>query len=189
MPISSFIRPCISCDNSYLWQWEQARAASRTSQGPRPYDFEGPWLSPKGGTMRNGIDALCSHGPSSIGWSENGSCWGTIAYFIDGEKGATLPHLLHIFILSHLCFTLVRKEEVHDDKCWKKRLCNTYSNWYTLSCCIIKKDSIKNWPIPCFILDDYRVEMLQLLSITNWLFIQFLIIHDNTSSQAVDNIR
>ena len=37
--------------------------------------------------MGVGKDVLCSHGPSSIVWSENGPCCGTIAYLVGGKEG------------------------------------------------------------------------------------------------------
>jgi hypothetical protein len=37
-----------------------------------------------------------------------------------------------------------------------------------------------------YFLDDYRFEVLQKLSLTKWIFIQFLVIHDFISSQIVD---
>ena len=37
--------------------------------------------------MGVGKDVLCSHGPSSIVWSENGPCRGTIAYLVGGKEG------------------------------------------------------------------------------------------------------
>ena len=51
-----------------------------------PWNGEDPWLSSKGHTMGVGKVVLCSHGPSSIVWSENGPCCGTIAYFVGGKE-------------------------------------------------------------------------------------------------------
>jgi hypothetical protein len=42
---------------------------------------------PKAISMGVGKSILCSHRPSSIVWSENGPCCGTIAYFVGGKKG------------------------------------------------------------------------------------------------------
>ena len=59
------------------------------TQEPRqfPWNGEGPCLSSEGCTMGVGKAILCSDKPSNIVGSENGPCWGTIAYFIGGEKG------------------------------------------------------------------------------------------------------
>ena len=62
------------------------RATSNMSQEPWPCNGEDPWLASKGRIMGVGEVVLCSHGPSSIVWSENGPCCGTIAYFIGGKK-------------------------------------------------------------------------------------------------------
>jgi hypothetical protein len=43
-------------------------------------------LSSNGRTMGVGKAILCSHGPSSILWFENGPCCNTIAYFVGGKK-------------------------------------------------------------------------------------------------------
>ena len=66
------------------------RATSHMSQESWPRNVEDPWLSSKGRTMGVGKAVLCSHGPSSIVWSGNGSCCGTIAYFVDGKGGEDL---------------------------------------------------------------------------------------------------
>ena len=57
------------------------------SQEPWPCYGEDPWLSSEGRTMRFGKAVLGSHGPSSIVWSENGQCCGTIAYFVGRKEG------------------------------------------------------------------------------------------------------
>jgi hypothetical protein len=57
---------------------------------PWPCNGEDPWLSSKGRTLGVGKVVLCSHGPSSIVWSENGPCCGTIAYFGGGKRGEGL---------------------------------------------------------------------------------------------------
>ena len=66
------------------------RATSHTSQEPWPCNGEDPWLSTKGRTMGVGKVILGVHGPSSIVWSENGPCCGTIAYFVGGKRGEDL---------------------------------------------------------------------------------------------------
>ena len=43
--------------------------------------------------------------------------------------------------------------------------------------------------IPCKFFGDYRFKVLQLLSLTKWVFIYISIIHDNISSQAADKRR
>jgi hypothetical protein len=63
------------------------RATSHMSQEHWPCNGEDPWLSSKGRTMGVGKALLCSHGPSSIVWSENGPCCGTITYFVGGKEG------------------------------------------------------------------------------------------------------
>jgi len=67
------------------------RATCHTSQGPWPWNGEGPCLSSKGrSTMGIGKAILCRDGPSNIRvWSENGPCWGTTTYLIGGKCGAT----------------------------------------------------------------------------------------------------
>ena len=93
------------------------RATSHTSQGPWPCDGECPWLPSKGRTM--GV------GPSSIVWSENGPCWGTIVYFIGGKRGATLPLYTFTVVYRFSSFLLVlywwEKKEEHDESSWEKR--------------------------------------------------------------------
>ena len=64
--------------NSWLVCEVVIRATSHMSQEPWPCNGEDPWLSSKA--------IICSHGPSSIVWSENGPCCGTIAYFVGGKK-------------------------------------------------------------------------------------------------------
>jgi hypothetical protein len=63
------------------------RATSHMSQEPWPCNGEDPWLSSKGRTMGVGKAVICSLGPSSIVWSENGPCCWTIAYFVAGKEG------------------------------------------------------------------------------------------------------
>ena len=60
------------------------------SQEPWPCNGEDPWLSSKGHTIGVGKAVLGRHGTSSIVWSENGPCWGTIAYFVGGKRGEDL---------------------------------------------------------------------------------------------------
>jgi hypothetical protein len=60
------------------------------SQEPWPCNGEDPCLSSKDRTMGVGEVVLCSHGPSSTVWSENGPCCGTIAYFVGGKRGEDL---------------------------------------------------------------------------------------------------
>jgi hypothetical protein len=79
------------------WSWALSlvcevalRATSHMSQEPWPCNGEDPWLSFKGHTMGVGIAVLCSHGPSSIVWSENGPCCGTIVCFVGGKRGENL---------------------------------------------------------------------------------------------------
>ena len=64
----------------------------RTNFGliPWPCNGEDLWLSSKGCTMGVGKAVLGSHGSSSIVWSENGPCCGTIAYFVGGKRGEDL---------------------------------------------------------------------------------------------------
>jgi hypothetical protein len=62
------------------------RATSHMSQEPWPCNGEDPWLSSKGRTMSVGKAVIGSLGPSSIVWSENGPCCGTIAYFVGRKK-------------------------------------------------------------------------------------------------------
>jgi hypothetical protein len=66
------------------------RATSHMSQEPWPCNGEDPWLSSKGHIMCVGKAIIYSHGPSSIVWSENGPCCGTIAYFVGGKRGEDL---------------------------------------------------------------------------------------------------
>ena len=63
------------------------RVTSHMSQEMWPCNGEDPWLSSKGHTMVVGKVVLCSHGPSSIVWSENGPCCGIIAYLLAGKEG------------------------------------------------------------------------------------------------------
>ena len=63
------------------------RATSHMSQEPWHYNGENPWLSSKRRTMGVGIAVLGSHQPSSIVWSENSPCCGTIAYFVGRKRG------------------------------------------------------------------------------------------------------
>ena len=100
------------------------RATLNMSQGPLPCNDEHPWLSPKGCTMGVGKAIMCSHGPSQIVWSENGSCWGTISYFIGGKRGATLPtcYISPLSILSFI-FLVLRwwgRKEKHNGSSWQK---------------------------------------------------------------------
>ena len=74
----------------YVWEWNKTillhiRATSHVSQEPWPCNVEDPWLSSKGHTMGVGKAILGSHGPSSIFWSDNGPCCGTIVYFVGGK--------------------------------------------------------------------------------------------------------
>jgi hypothetical protein len=62
------------------------RATSHMSQEPWPCNGEDLWLSSKGRTMGVGKAIICNHGPSSIVWSENGPCCGTIAYLVGGKE-------------------------------------------------------------------------------------------------------
>ena len=62
-------------------------ATSHMSREPWPCNGEGPWLSSKGRSMCVGKAVTCSHGPSSIMWSENGPCCGTVAYFLANKEG------------------------------------------------------------------------------------------------------
>ena len=64
----------------------QFRATSHMSQGPWPCNGEDPWLSSKGCTTGVGKAVLCSYGPSSIVWSENGPCCRIFSYFVGGKK-------------------------------------------------------------------------------------------------------
>jgi hypothetical protein len=57
------------------------------SQEPWICNGEDPWLSSKGRTMCVGKVVICSHGLSSIVWSENRPCCGTIAYFVGKKDG------------------------------------------------------------------------------------------------------
>ncbi len=66
--------------------YDNIRATSHTSQEPWPCNGEDPWLSSKGCTMGVGKVISCSHGPSTILWSENGQWCGVIAYFVGGKK-------------------------------------------------------------------------------------------------------
>ena len=63
------------------------KVTSYPSQGPWPCSGEDHWLSSKGRPMGVGKAVLCSHGPSSIVWSENGPCCRTIAYFVGEKEG------------------------------------------------------------------------------------------------------
>jgi hypothetical protein len=56
------------------------------SQELWPCNGEDPWLSSKGCTMCVRKAIICSLRASSIVWSENGPCCGTIAYFVGGKK-------------------------------------------------------------------------------------------------------
>ena len=80
--------------------WEKLRATSHTSQRP---SMTMKWWGPLTIIQRMYYGywkaILCSDGPSNIVWSENGPCWGTIAYIIGGKRRADLPHQLHVFIL------------------------------------------------------------------------------------------
>ena len=66
--------------NSWLMCEVALRATSHMSQEPCPCNGEDPCLSSKGRTMGVGKGILCSLGPSSIVWSENEPCCGTITY-------------------------------------------------------------------------------------------------------------
>ena len=74
----------------WIMSWEKIRATSHMSQELWPSNGEDPWLSSKGCTMGVGKAVLCIHGPSSIVWSENGSCCETVACFVGGNKGQDL---------------------------------------------------------------------------------------------------
>jgi hypothetical protein len=69
---------------------QDIKATSHKSQELWPCNGEDPWLSSKGRSMVVGKAVLCSHGPSSIVWSENGPCCGTIANFVGGKRGVDL---------------------------------------------------------------------------------------------------
>ena len=66
------------------------RATSHMSYEPWPWYGEDPWLSSKVCTMGVGKAVLCSHGPSSIEWTENEPCCGIIAYFVGKKWGEDL---------------------------------------------------------------------------------------------------
>jgi hypothetical protein len=70
--------------------WGPCHIWLHTWAKPGPCNGEDPFLSSNGRTMGVGKAILCSHGPSSIVWSENGSCCGTIAYFVGGKRGHDL---------------------------------------------------------------------------------------------------
>ena len=94
------------------------RATSHMSQEPWPWNGEGPWLSSKGRTMGVGKAVLCSHGLSSILWSENGPCCGIVACFVDGKRGEDLvqynmsqtlsiwENYLVVFVCPGICPTI-----------------------------------------------------------------------------------
>ena len=79
------VKTCV--DLEYLERRYELRATSDMSQKLWPCHGEDPWLSSKGRTMGVEKTVLCSHGSSSIVWSENGPCCGTIAYFVGGKEG------------------------------------------------------------------------------------------------------
>ena len=81
---NSIIR-CTSCISGV-----SLRATSHMSQDLWPCNGEDPWLSSKGHTVGVGRAVLCSHGPSSIVWSESGPCCGTIACLVGGKRGEDL---------------------------------------------------------------------------------------------------
>jgi hypothetical protein len=68
------------------WCEAPLRVISHMSQEPWPCNGEDPWPSSKGRIMGVGKVVLCSHGPSSTMWSDNGPYCGTIAYFLLAEK-------------------------------------------------------------------------------------------------------
>ena len=72
------------------------RATSHMSQEPWPCNGENPWLSAKRRTMCVGKAVICSHGSSSIVWSENGPCCGTIAYLIGGKNRGGSDLILYV---------------------------------------------------------------------------------------------
>ena len=75
--------------------WGYMRATSHMSQEAWPCNGEDPWLSFKGRTMGVGkATVFCSHGSSSIVWSENGPCCRTIAYFVGGKRGENLVNII-----------------------------------------------------------------------------------------------
>ena len=82
---------CLIMISLVSWNhWLGVRATSHTSQKPWPCNGEDPRLSSKGRTMGVGKAVLSSHGPSSIVWSEDGPCCGTIAYFVSEKRGEDL---------------------------------------------------------------------------------------------------
>ena len=85
---------------SHLLRKNRPRATSHMSQEPWPCNGEDPRLSSKGRTMGVGKAISCSHMPSSIVWSENGPCCGTIAYFVGGKRGEELVQYNMFQILS-----------------------------------------------------------------------------------------
>ena len=51
---------------------------------------------------------LCSHGPSSILWSENGPSCGTVACFVGGKEGGFGSVCLKLYqfeIITRLCLS------------------------------------------------------------------------------------
>jgi hypothetical protein len=71
--------PPHACSMSPLHHWfiacrERPGATPHMSQEPWLCNAEDPWLSSKGRTMGLGKAVLCSHGHSSVVWSENGPC-------------------------------------------------------------------------------------------------------------------
>ena len=104
------------------------RATSHKSQEPWPCNDEDPWLSSKSRTMGVGKAVLCNHRPSSIVWSEKGSCCRTIAYFIGGKEGRIwfniiCPKLYQFKRITWWCLSVL--ESITDLpwnlSCWNKK--------------------------------------------------------------------
>ena len=66
------------------------RATSHTSQEPWPCNAEDPLTLIQRPYHGCWDSRLGSHGTSSIAWSGNGPCCGTIAYFVGGKRGEDL---------------------------------------------------------------------------------------------------
>jgi hypothetical protein len=83
------LQPCV-WSGPKLNSMPTLRATSHMSQEPWPCNGDDPWLSSKGCTMGVSKAVSCSHGPSSIVWSESGPCCMTITYFVGIKRGEDL---------------------------------------------------------------------------------------------------
>jgi hypothetical protein len=99
-----------------------------------------PWLSTKGRTMGIGKAVSCSHGPSSIVWSENGPCCRIIAYFVGGKRGEDLVHynmshtlsIWENYLVVFVCFGICYGIYISCNLSWNLSCWKNHETWFII---------------------------------------------------------